>query len=96
MAILKLAPALKDYLCGGQRLKEEFGIVNIVNLFRPQMILLGGLLSNYAVCLIPQLQMMMEDQCFGGKYGKIPRSPQQNSEKKLGLSALPIYNRFIS
>ena len=27
MAILKLAPALKDYLWGGQRLREEFGIV---------------------------------------------------------------------
>ena len=27
MAILKLAPALKDYLWSGQRLKEEFGIV---------------------------------------------------------------------
>ena len=27
MAILKLAPALKDYLWGGQRLKEEFVIV---------------------------------------------------------------------
>ena len=27
MAILKLAPALKDYLWSGQRLREEFGIV---------------------------------------------------------------------
>ena len=85
MAILKLAPALKDYLCGGQRLKEEFGIVNIVNLFRPQMILLGGLLSNYAVCLIPQLQMMMEDQCFGGKYGKIPQIATAKLGKEAGI-----------
>ncbi|MBQ9157973.1 MAG: hypothetical protein IJ136_01385 [Erysipelotrichaceae bacterium] len=65
MAILKLAPALKDYLWGGQRLKEEFGIVNIVNLFRPQM--------------------MMEDQCFGGKYGKIPQIATAKLGKEAGI-----------
>ena len=61
------------------------GIVNIVNLFRPQMILLGGLLSDYAIYLIPQLQMMMEDQCFGGKYGKIPQIAVAKLGKEAGI-----------
>ena len=48
------------------------GIVNIVNMFRPQVILLGGQMSEYAGMLIDELTMIMKDQCFGGKYGMIP------------------------
>jgi predicted NBD/HSP70 family sugar kinase len=48
------------------------GIVNIVNLFRPQLVLLGGAMSAYADALIPEIRKMMEDDCFGGKYGMIP------------------------
>ncbi len=48
------------------------GIVNIVNLFRPQLVLLGGAMSGYADALIPELRRMMEEDCFGGKYGMIP------------------------
>lgn len=48
------------------------GIVNIVNLFRPQLILLGGKISEYADALIPGLHQMMEEEVFGGEYGMIP------------------------
>ncbi len=48
------------------------GIVNIVNLFRPQLILLGGALSPYVKQMIPDLKTMMEEDCFGGVYGTIP------------------------
>ena len=48
------------------------GIVNIVNLFRPQLILLGGALSPYIRQMIPDLKTMMEEDCFGGVYGTIP------------------------
>ena len=48
------------------------GIVNIVNLFRPQLVLLGGAMSGYADAPIPELRRMMEEDCFGGKYGMIP------------------------
>ncbi len=48
------------------------GIVNIVNLFRPQLVLLGGAMSAYADALIPEIRKMMEDDCFGGTFGMIP------------------------
>ena len=49
------------------------GIVNIVNMFRPQVILLGGQMSEYAKELIePLTMMMMKEQCYGGKHGMIP------------------------
>ena len=48
------------------------GIVNIVNLFRPQLVLLGGAMSEYADTLIPSLRKMMEEDSFGGRHGMIP------------------------
>ena len=48
------------------------GIVNLVNLFRPQLVLLGGAMSAHADALIPEIRKMMEDDCFGGTYGMIP------------------------
>ena len=48
------------------------GIVNIVNMFRPQMILLGGTMSAYAPAMTGAIRMMMENDCFGGVHGMIP------------------------
>ena len=48
------------------------GIVNIVNLFRPQLVLLGGAMSEYAEVLIPTLKKMIQEDSFGGRYGMIP------------------------
>ena len=48
------------------------GIVNIVNMFRPQAILLGGLMTEYAAFLIDDLKKIMQEQCFGGRHGMIP------------------------
>lgn len=48
------------------------GVVNIVNMFRPQMILIGGMMSEYADIFIPQLNEIMKEQCFGGAHGMIP------------------------
>ena len=48
------------------------GIVNIVNLFRPQLVLLAGAMSEYAEVLIPTLRRMMEEDSFGGRHGVIP------------------------
>ena len=61
------------------------GIVNIVNLFRPQIILLGGMMSDYVHELIPQLNMIMESQCFGGKHGKIPQIAAAKLGKEAGV-----------
>lgn len=58
-------------------------IVNIVNMYRPQLILIGGQMSQYAEYLIKPLKIMMEDDAFGGKYGMIP----EIAAAKLGSNA---------
>ena len=48
------------------------GIVNIVNIFRPQLVLLGGGLSGQGETLTKPLADMMKENCFGGEKGEIP------------------------
>ena len=48
------------------------GIVNIVNIFRPQMVLLGGEISRWAQMLLPSLRKIMEEGCFGREKGELP------------------------
>ena len=48
------------------------GVVNIVNMFRPQLILLGGALSEHAGEMTGPIREMMERDCFGGRHGMIP------------------------
>ena len=48
------------------------GIVNIVNMFRPQLILIGGTMSNYADKLIDPIKDMMKEDCFGGVTSLVP------------------------
>lgn len=48
------------------------GIVNVVNLYRPQLVLLGGILGPYMEKLLPQLRKIAEKECFGGVHGEIP------------------------
>ena len=48
------------------------GIANIVNLFRPQVIILGGDLSEYLGKLIDRIEKIMIENCFGGANGFVP------------------------
>ena len=48
------------------------GIVNIVNMFRPQLILIGGAMSAYADKLIEPIKDMMKEDCFGGMTSLVP------------------------
>ena len=48
------------------------GVVNLVNLFRPQLVLLGGEISDYADKLIPDLEKMVKEDSFGGEHTAIP------------------------
>lgn len=48
------------------------GVVNIVNLFRPQAVLLGGGLSRQGETLLAPLRAMVREQCFGGARGGLP------------------------
>ena len=49
------------------------GLVNIVNMFRPQLILIGGAMSAYAKNFIEPLNDILKDDCFGGQYAPIPK-----------------------
>lgn len=48
------------------------GIVNIVNIFRPQLVLLGGEISAQGEVLLAPLREMMGEGCFGGGNGELP------------------------
>lgn len=48
------------------------GIVNIVNIFRPQLVLLGGELSAVGELLAGPLSDMVKKGCFGGEKGGLP------------------------
>ena len=48
------------------------GLVNIVNIFRPQLVLLGGELAEQARTLLPELHRMMKEGCFGGEDSECP------------------------
>ena len=48
------------------------GIVNIVNIFRPQLVLLGGGLSGQREALMKPLTAIMKEECFGGEKGELP------------------------
>lgn len=49
------------------------GIVNVVNLFRPQLVLLGGELTAYKDFLLEPLREIMKTYCFGGIDGELPQ-----------------------
>lgn len=48
------------------------GIVNIVNIFRPQLVLLGGSISRQGETLLAPLRKIVKKECFGGEKGDVP------------------------
>ncbi len=48
------------------------GIVNFVNIFRPQLVLLGGGLSAQGKTLTAPLYEMMKEGCFGKEKSELP------------------------
>ena len=48
------------------------GIVNIINIFRPQLVLLGGGLSGQGEKLVEPLSDSMKKECFGGDKSELP------------------------
>ena len=61
-----------------QEIVEEYknmlgtGIVNIVNLFRPQAVLLGGMMTEQVRELIAPLREMINRDSFGNVHGPLP------------------------
>ncbi len=48
------------------------GVVNLVNIFRPQIVLLGGGVCAQGETLLTPIWEMMRKECFGGEYGELP------------------------
>lgn len=48
------------------------GIVNIVNIFRPQLVILGGAVSAQGEVLLEPIREMIKVGCFGGEKGELP------------------------
>lgn len=67
------------------------GIVNIVNIFRPQLVILGGGISAQEEDLLPPLREMMKTGCFGGEKGELPeieRAAPGNEAGMIGAASL--------
>lgn len=64
-------PALQDVVDTYVR-KLGVGIINIVNIFRPQLVLLGGGISGQGEILTKPIARMMKEECFGGERGELP------------------------
>lgn len=61
------------------------GIVNIVNIFRPQLILIGGGVSAQGETLLSPLGKMMKENCFGGEKGELPKIETAALGNKAGM-----------
>ena len=48
------------------------GIANLINIFRPEVVILGGGVSAQKNYLTDQLQKLVVKECFGGELGEIP------------------------
>lgn len=61
-----------------QRVVEKYeenlsiGIANLINIFRPEIVILGGGVSAQGENLTGELQDRVSRMCFGGAYGEIP------------------------
>ena len=61
------------------------GVINIINIFRPQLILIGGMLSKYAEDFIKPLNDIAQKESFGGMHGMIPEIKVAELGKNAGM-----------
>lgn len=61
------------------------GIVNIVNIFRPQLVILGGGISGQCGMLLRPLRERIEKDCFGGRQGELPEIETAVLGKEAGI-----------
>lgn len=61
------------------------GIVNIVNIFRPEVILLGGGVSAQGKVLTEKINEKLREECFGKKHGQIPEVKTAELGNKAGV-----------
>ena len=61
------------------------GIVNIANIFRPQLVLLGGEFSNYAETFLPSVRELVKEGYFGGKISDCPKIELAELRNEAGI-----------
>lgn len=62
-----------DKAVGEYLMNLSIGIANIVNIFRPEIVILGGGISAQKEYLTEPLQKIVNGMCFGGVHGEIPQ-----------------------
>lgn len=68
----KEGDAVAEALVNNYQKKLETGIVNLVNIFRPQIVLIGGGISRYVEELLISINENMKENCFGRDKGDVP------------------------
>lgn len=61
------------------------GIANAVNIFRPQLVLLGGDVSTQGEMLLEPLRLFIKENCFGKDKGQLPEIELAALGKKAGI-----------
>lgn len=61
------------------------GVVNMVNIFRPQVLLIGGSVAKYGKCLLKPLREMVRENCFGQEYGEVPEIELATPGEETGM-----------
>lgn len=61
------------------------GVVNIINIFRPQLILIGGMMSKYVTDLLEPLKQKAQEESFGKRHGMIPEMKAAELGKNAGV-----------
>ncbi len=59
-------------LVDNYRRKLGMGIINLVNIFRPQKVLVGGGISAQEDYLLAPINQRLQQECFGGERGQVP------------------------
>ena len=61
------------------------GIVNIVNIFRPQLVILGGNIPKQGERFLSPLRRIVEEECFGGVKGDVPEIEEAILGREAGM-----------
>ncbi len=76
----QLVAVLQDYLH-----KLGTGVVNIVNIFRPQLVLFGGHMPVQDELFLRSMQEKVKKNCFGGDMGELPEIAAAALGKEAGM-----------
>lgn len=68
----KEGDATSEALVSNYRKRLGTGIINLVNLFRPGKVLVGGGVSGQGDYLLAPINQRMKKECYGGERGQVP------------------------